>query len=111
MTKAELNKPEDIDKVRAEYDPVLGRDPWPIVMFYCGLKLTLKFFSLSGLFAMVATGVLMDIIDVGAEHKAALSLSTWYPWAFAMIAWLNWAARPQFKRLSNAVATYLENKK
>lgn len=110
MTKANLEKAEDIDKVRAEYDPVLGRDPWPVVLFYCAIKLFIKFFSLSGLFAMVATGILLDLTSIGND-TAAKSLETWYPWAFAVTAWLNWAARPQFKRLINSVATYFENKK
>ncbi len=110
MTKSTLEKPEDIEKIRAEYDPVLGRDPWPVVLFYVFMKLCIKFFSLSGLFAIVATGMILDIAEIGSESKGNDALNSWYPWAFVTIAWLNWAARPQFKKLSAAVAVYLRTK-
>ena len=110
MTKTNLSDVDEMERVRAEYEPVLGRDHFAIVLWYCGLKLAIKFFSLSGLFCMVATGIILDLADIGRETKDGSALTSWYPWAMFVTAWLNWSARKEFKRLVGAVSKWLENR-
>ncbi len=98
VDKKELNDVADLDIERAKFSPVMGKDKLVIVLFYAFWKLVLKTFSLSAVFAVVASTHLDDAIAKGAEG--------WYHWAFAGIAWLNFVARPQFKEAVSALSAH-----
>ena len=92
-----------MEGVRAEWQPVMGREPLFWVLWYAFWKVVLKAFSLSTVFAVVASVHLDTAVESGKDISG-------FPWCFAAMAWLNLVARPQFKRLSEAWAKMLENR-
>ncbi len=98
-----MDTAHDIHNVRAKYDMVLGRDNIALVMYHAGIKLVLKTFSWSTIWALHGCYVIDDYID--ATTKGDLS---WFPFAYASVAWFNMLLRPQLKRLVEAYAKKTE---
>lgn len=105
--KEKFDNPHDLERVRAEWQPVMGRDHLIWVLWYAFWKVVLKSFSLSTIFAIVASMHLETALESAIEKGVDVG---WFPWCFAATAWLNLVARPQFKRLAEGFAKMLENK-
>jgi len=101
--KESMNTAHDIHDIRAKYDVVLGRDNILKVLYHAGVKLVLKTFSWSTIWALHGIYVVDDYID--AATKGDLSF---IPFVYAGIAWFNMLLRPQLKRLVEAYAKKTE---
>ncbi len=95
-----------IDVVREQYFPVLGRDGIHKVLYHSIVKLILKTFSWSTVWALHG----IYIVDIYVEGLKKGEVS-YIPFIYAGVAWFNMLLRPQLKKLIAAYSKKIENGK